>query len=253
MIMRVLLTGAALAALAAGPALAADLGRPAPAPVYTKAPPVPTTYNWTGFYIGADGGYGWGTSSGTLTNAAGASLAPYSYNVNGPIAGGFIGGNYQINQFVIGLEGDWQWADLTGNGGSIASLGAGGPFAISTTVNDYGSIRGRLGVAFDRASRGRSAPAAGPGATFPPPTSTAPSRSARSAATPRMVGPSAAASNTHSPTMFSDGSNTVIPTSGSVSGSPALGFAEAGNDVTINDIRAGIAYKFGGGPVAARY
>jgi outer membrane immunogenic protein len=251
MTMRILLTGAALAALAAGPALAADLGRPAPAPVYTKAPPVPTTYNWTGFYIGADGGYGWGTSNGTLTNAAGASLAPYSYNVNGPIAGGFIGGNYQINQFVIGLEGDWQWADLTGNGGSIASLGAGGPFAISTTVNDYGSIRGRLGVAFDRfLVFGTGGWAWGNFST---------SYVNGAVALGSVGGNSSNGWTAGGGVEYAFTDNILgrieyrYTNLGSASGSPALGFAEAGNNVTINDVRAGIAYKFGGGPLLGRY
>ena len=148
MIRKFLLAGTALVALTAGSAMAADLGRPAAAPVYTKAPAVPYTYSWTGFYIGADGGYGWGTSSGTVTTVAGAPLVPYSYSVTGPLAGGFVGGNYQIDRIVVGLEGDWQWANLTGNSGALPTGGA--PVTISTTVKDYGSLRGRLGLAFDR-------------------------------------------------------------------------------------------------------
>jgi outer membrane immunogenic protein len=65
----------AAAALAIGTvsASAADLAaRP-----YTKAPaPIAAVYSWTGFYIGADVGYGWGRSTGTLTNAAGCFQCP---------------------------------------------------------------------------------------------------------------------------------------------------------------------------------
>ena len=81
-------------------------------------------------------------SKGTLTTAAGAPLAPYSYSVNGPFAGIFVGGNYQFDRFVVGVEGDWQRANLTGNNQQEAALGAvgtfpGGPFTISTTIKDY--------------------------------------------------------------------------------------------------------------------
>jgi opacity protein-like surface antigen len=114
-----------------------------------------TPYNWSGFYFGADGGYGWQRSAGTLTTAAGAVLTPYDYSVTGPFAGCFVGGNYQSKQFVLGLEADWQWSNLNGSNQSLAPLGATGsfptgPFTVSTTTKDYGSIRGRLGVAFDR-------------------------------------------------------------------------------------------------------
>jgi opacity protein-like surface antigen len=135
---------------------AADAGLPAAtiAP-YCKALPARSPYNWTGFYFGADGGYGEQRSTGTLTTAAGAVLTPYDYSVTGPFAGSFVGWNYQLNRLVLGVEGDWQWSSLTGNSQGLAPLGAtgavpAGPFTVSTTTKDYGSIRGRLGVAFDR-------------------------------------------------------------------------------------------------------
>src|SRR5487761_1731707 len=134
-------------ALTSGTAFAADLPSPAPGPYYTKAPPPVSVFSWTGFYLGVDGGYGWGTSKGTAANSVGAFPVPYSYDVDGPLAGGFLGANYQINQFVIGAEADWQWADLTGNSGPIAAVG--GPYTMSSTVKDYGSLRGRLGLAMD--------------------------------------------------------------------------------------------------------
>ena len=140
-----------------GPAFAAaDAGLPAAtiAPHY-KALPARSPCSWTGFYFGADGGYGWQRSAGTLMTAAGAALTQYDYSVTGPFAGSFVGANYQFNRFVLGVEGDWQWSNLTGNSQSLAPLGTtgalpAGPFMVSTTTKDYGSIRGRFGVAFDR-------------------------------------------------------------------------------------------------------
>ena len=144
---KILLTGTALLVIASGSAMAADLSRPsAPAPVYTKAPMM-APFSWTGFYVGGDGGYGYATSAGTLADATGTIQVPYSFNVNGPIAGGFVGGNYQMGQYVFGAEADWQWANLTGNSGAVA--GVGGPFTMATTVKSYGSARGRLGFAVD--------------------------------------------------------------------------------------------------------
>jgi opacity protein-like surface antigen/outer membrane receptor protein involved in Fe transport len=129
---------------------AADVGLPV-----AKGPRVRSPYNWTGFYFGADGGFAWQRATVTLTTASGAVLTPYGYSGTGPFAGSFVGGNYQFNRFVLGVEGDWQWSNLTGSNQTLAPLGAtgvlpSGPFAVSTTTKDYGSIRGRLGVAFDR-------------------------------------------------------------------------------------------------------
>ena len=120
-----------------------------------KSPHAQGVYDWTGIYFGGDGGFGWTKPTGTLLDATGNPLAPYNYRVQGPVAGLFTGGNYQINKLVLGVEGDWQWSNLIGNSQTLAPLGAagvfpGGPFTISTTVKDYASIRGRIGFALDR-------------------------------------------------------------------------------------------------------
>ena len=129
-------------------------GTLSPALVY-KSPPIRYAYDWTGIYFGADGGFGWTLPKGTLLDATGAPLTPFSYRVDGPVAGLFVGGNYQVNKIVLGVEGDWQWSNLTGNNQILAPLGAvgvfpGGPFTISTTVKDYAAVRGRIGLALDR-------------------------------------------------------------------------------------------------------
>ena len=134
----------AIATMIGAPALAADMPLKAPPP-----PPVPA-YSWTGFYIGADGGYGWGNSSGTLTDHLGRFPLAYSFNLAGPFAGGFVGGNYQFNQLVVGAEADWQSSNLTGNSGSLPlPANTAVLYLVSSNVKDYGSVRGRLGLALD--------------------------------------------------------------------------------------------------------
>lgn len=129
--MKKLLLAALLAGVATS-ALAADLptrkAPPAPTPVY--APPV---FTWTGFYVGVNGGYGVGT--GSNSNFA---------NPSGGLVGATAGYNYQIGQFVAGVEGDWDWADLTKSG--VNTLGA-----YNTRIDDIVTARARAGVALDHA------------------------------------------------------------------------------------------------------
>jgi len=125
------------------------------APLFTKAPAVPYAFTWTGLYVGGDGGFGWHVNNGMPTNAVGMPLTAYDENAHGPLSGVFVGGNYQLGKFVAGVEGDWQWSSLVGNNEIQAPLGAAGafpagPFTISTTIKDYESVRGRLGIACDR-------------------------------------------------------------------------------------------------------
>src|SRR5262249_46587359 len=95
----------AAAILVTGAASAADLGRPAPAPVYTKAAPLQATCIWCGFYAGVDAGYAWSrsdpvdtTTSATPTNGnpVFALISPLIMKVsNGSVplsTKGFIGG-----------------------------------------------------------------------------------------------------------------------------------------------------------------
>lgn len=103
---------------------AADM--PAPVP-YTKAAAVVPAYNWTGFYIGAMGGYGWSRTGGV--------------DFNGGFAGGTIGANWQMSNFVLGVEAEGAWADMGQSRTGI--IGA------TDRVEAFGSITGRLGVAFD--------------------------------------------------------------------------------------------------------
>ena len=85
-------------------AFAADLPSRKEAPVYLAPAPV---YSWTGFYVGAEFGGQWGNNSTSLVNnyTGNTLLTTGSYNTSG-VVGGIVGYNYQINQFVLGVEGD---------------------------------------------------------------------------------------------------------------------------------------------------
>ncbi|MGL4325588.1 MAG: outer membrane protein [Beijerinckiaceae bacterium] len=136
-IVATLLAGAAMI----GAASAADLPSRKVAPVAF----VPA-FSWTGFYVGLQGGYQWGRTTGTLANAAGLLPDPAAYNPNGMMVGAHVGYNYQINQIVVGLEGDLEWSDLSGRGISVSLARY-----HTTNVDWQASIRARLGIAIDRA------------------------------------------------------------------------------------------------------
>jgi len=97
--MKKLLLSVAVLALATSSALAADMRYPAPrgpAPAY--APPPPPAFSWSGFYIGAQGGYAWGRSDESFvarTNSA-AFQGTQSYDIDGGVAGGVIGYNWAM-------------------------------------------------------------------------------------------------------------------------------------------------------------
>jgi len=135
---KVLLAGVGMLALGIASASAADLGRrmPAKAPAYVSPP----LYNWTGFYVGVNGGGAFGHSE--LNNVFGTQ----GYDVNGGLVGGTLGYNYQVGQWVFGLEGDVDWADISGSTSSGICAGLS-----CSTKNDWlATARGRVGYAFDR-------------------------------------------------------------------------------------------------------
>jgi outer membrane immunogenic protein len=121
------------ALLAAPSAHAADLSL---APLY-KAPPTEVTqaYNWTGFYLGLNGGGGWGDSHWQGIGRT---------DLSGAMAGGTAGYNWQLGRAVLGLEGDVDWSNLTGTSAS--------PLCPGCTTSDtwLSTVRGRVGYAFDR-------------------------------------------------------------------------------------------------------
>jgi outer membrane immunogenic protein len=134
--------GVALAALtslpASLPARAADM-TPVPQRAATSGY-IPAQFFWTGFYIGAEVGYAWGTT----TFADPFFVATGSPSLSGPLVGGIAGINYQIGSVVIGVEGDF-----TGSWSKGSTVDTAGDI-LQTQVFWTSSITGRLGWAFDR-------------------------------------------------------------------------------------------------------
>ena len=139
---KILLSSVALLGLATG-ALAADLpSRRAPAPVIAAVP----LFTWTGFYVGVNAGYGWNANDSITVGGVRFDLDD---------EGGFVGGaqagyNYQIGSFVVGLEGDIQYADFGGD--DRFDFDGDGILDDDFNTSDwFGTVRARAGVAFDRA------------------------------------------------------------------------------------------------------
>jgi outer membrane immunogenic protein len=139
-----LVAAAAIAVAAYRPALAADL----PAP--SLSPPLPAAiYNWTGFYLGINGGFGTGTSNWS----DGVIGTTGSFPISGFLIGGTAGVNYQIAEYVFGIEGDGDWTNLRGNSGSTCgaiSAVVAPPVGCQTQSQWLATVRGRVGYAFDR-------------------------------------------------------------------------------------------------------
>jgi outer membrane immunogenic protein len=138
MIVRLLAASAVLAALSTT-ALAADL------PVY--APTAPPAFTWTGIYIGGQIGYQWGQES-----ASSYSLPDYTFYASEPtstsegvVGGAHLGYNWQYTPFVFGVEGDVDGSSYSGTG-----LDNTGELQATTRIPIEGSIRARVGFAWDR-------------------------------------------------------------------------------------------------------
>jgi outer membrane immunogenic protein len=139
---KILLSSVALLGLATG-AMAADLpSRAAPAPMIAAVP----VFTWTGFYVGVNAGYGWNANDSITVGGVTFDLDD---------EGGFVGGaqagyNYQIGSFVVGLEGDIQYADFGGD--DRFDFDGDGILDDDFNTSDwFGTVRARAGVAFDRA------------------------------------------------------------------------------------------------------
>ncbi len=130
-----LLTSMLLAAALGGTVFAADLPQKAPPPVFAA----PAVYNWTGAYLGLNGGGAWGNSNWP-------DLPSGSFTTSGGLIGLTLGYNWQVAPWVFGLEGDIDWASI--NGGTNATALCAG--TCSTKTDWLGTVRGRLGYAVDR-------------------------------------------------------------------------------------------------------
>jgi outer membrane immunogenic protein len=127
-------SGVSALALLAGVVSAQAADIPARAPVKAPPPVIAPVFTWTGPYVGISAGYGWGDSDRW------GGGAPGSIDIDGALVGLTLGYNWQVNQFVFGVEGDISWSDISG-GGPCGGLGC-------STQNDWlGTVRGRLGWA----------------------------------------------------------------------------------------------------------
>ncbi len=148
--------------VAAVPAFAADLPSEKGAPAY--APPPPPAFSWNGFYFGGNVGYvGLTTNESTSGTDAtsdgqitGGTVPPSQYLQHGGVtAGGQIGFNYEFPTgagwgIVAGVEADFAYTNTSGSN-EVDDEDTGTSNIYHSSLENLGTARGRLGVAFDRA------------------------------------------------------------------------------------------------------
>ncbi|HEY6258170.1 MAG TPA: outer membrane beta-barrel protein [Xanthobacteraceae bacterium] len=150
---KLLLTTTTLLMVVSGSAMAADLSRPPPAaPVYTKAPMMAPLFTWTGCYVGGNGGGVWARKTLTTASAVSVNGVPFatgasegSLDINGGVAGGQVGCNYQMGTWVIGAQGDFDWSSAKS---SVTDTVFG--TSDSVKIKSLASVTGRVGYAWDR-------------------------------------------------------------------------------------------------------
>jgi len=126
-------------------AQAADLGaRVAPAPM-----PV-AVYNWTGLYVGVNGGWGWGQQD--PLNLIANRFDRASFDINGGMIGGTFGAQIQQGHIMLGFETDLDWADINGTRvtvPTIAGIPLGATLSVNSKIEALGTVRARAGFAMD--------------------------------------------------------------------------------------------------------
>jgi outer membrane immunogenic protein len=139
---KLLLGSLGLVAMAA-PAVAADL----PARTYKAPPPVVVmpVYDWTGFYIGGNGGWGESRNCWGIVPLTGTILADGCVSKSGGLLGGQIGYRWQTGPMVIGLEAQGDWADLSSSHVSLLDQ----TFTLGTKVDGLGLFTGQIGYAWN--------------------------------------------------------------------------------------------------------
>jgi outer membrane immunogenic protein len=117
---------------------------------------------WTGFYVGVNGGYNFSSEAvyyppndpaSTLALSA-SGIPSAAYHVNGALGGGQIGYNYQMMNWLVGIEADYQWSNLSGTGTarfrlpttSSGNLLANASMAVNESMDSFGTVRARLGL-----------------------------------------------------------------------------------------------------------
>ena len=128
--------------MAAAPVSAADMAVKA-----RPVAPLPMIYDWSGFYIGANGGWGQSRNCWDFVTAAGAIVTDACADRSGGLIGGQLGYRWQAGTWVFGLEGQGDWADLSSTRISLINP------ALSTRVrtDGIGLITGQIGYAWNAA------------------------------------------------------------------------------------------------------
>lgn len=128
----------------AAPAIAADL----PAQTYTKAPVlIPAFYDWSGFYAGANGG--WGSEHRCFDTTVGGAVAVSDgcHDTTGGVAGGQVGYRLQSKSWVYGVELEGDWAGLRGSSTSITAPAN----TDRSRMDAFGLFTGQIGYAWNTA------------------------------------------------------------------------------------------------------
>jgi outer membrane immunogenic protein len=131
-------------------AFAADLS----APVYKGSPAmIPAIYDWSGFYVGINGGGAWSNNCWTNSNLLGTPTVPTAaegcHHASGGMVGGQMGYRWQAASWVFGVEAEGDWANLKGSNASLATATLGFPFNNQTKVDAIGLFTGQVGYAWD--------------------------------------------------------------------------------------------------------
>jgi outer membrane immunogenic protein len=111
--------------------------------------PAYAPFSWNGFYVGGNGGYAWEADQRdeVISNNLGASIKTSGFDSQGGFGGGQLGFNWQRGPVVLGVEADIQGASIDDD---FHRLVSGNDVKASTKLDDFGTVRGRLGYAFDR-------------------------------------------------------------------------------------------------------
>jgi outer membrane immunogenic protein len=236
---RILFGGLALAGTIAfaSCAQAADLAVPPAMPPAAPVAYAPQVYNWNGFYVGGHLGGGYGASTWSDPFAGGNN----DFNDRGFLGGAQVGANAQFNRLVLGLEGDFSWTNINDKGSD--SIGD----ALNTNVQWTSTVTGRVGAAFDRLlvyGKGGLALAEDQ-STLTDFTGTAASNSLLRTGWTAGAGLEYAIDQNWSAKLEYDylgfGSQAMNFTT------PALGAVTSNTSLNVQEIKAGLNFRFGGG------
>jgi len=156
-----LLAATAMGLIASQAASAADLRMPTKAPVAPLPPPV---QDWSGIYVGLEAGYGWGKQNFSnfdpffasseiffCGKECGPNAAINSVSQSGWLAGGFVGAQKQWGSWVLGIEADFDAADIKGSTTANASFLSGEiqqQHTMNSKIDQLGTVRGKVGWAW---------------------------------------------------------------------------------------------------------